>query len=85
MFLFRLVTLAVVGASLLSPLSAQGIPRGSRDASSRVNTAPRFMVANPFAFAPTDSAPAVKIGTAMREADEGCRRAATIRSSSRPR
>ena len=30
MFLFRLVTLAVVGASVLSPLSAQGIPRGSR-------------------------------------------------------
>ena len=67
MFLFRLVTLAVVGASVLSPLSAQGIPRGSRNASSVVNSAPRFMVANPFAFAPADSAPAVKIGTALRE------------------
>ena len=67
MFLFRLVTLAVVGASVLSPLAAQGIPRGSRTSSSTVNAAPRFMVANPFAFAPADSAPAVKIGTALRD------------------
>lgn len=67
MFLFRLVTLAVIGASVLSPLSAQGIPRGSRTSSSTVNSAPRFMVANPFAFAPADSAPAVTIGTALRE------------------
>ena len=70
MFLFRLVTLAVVGASVLSPLAAQGIPRGSRT-SSTVNTAPRFMVANPFAFAAADSAPAVKIGTALREGVKG--------------
>jgi tetratricopeptide (TPR) repeat protein len=67
MFLFRLVTLAVVGASVLSPLAAQGIPRGART-SSTVNPAPRFMVANPFAFAAADSAPAVKMGTALREA-----------------
>jgi len=71
MFLFRLVTLAVVGASVLSPLSAQGIPRGSRNPSSVVNSAPRFMVANPFAFATADSAPAVKIGTALREGMKG--------------
>jgi tetratricopeptide (TPR) repeat protein len=70
MFLFRLVTLAVVGASVLSPLAAQGIPRGSRT-STTVNTAPRFMVANPFAFAAADSAPAVKMGTALREAVKG--------------
>jgi tetratricopeptide (TPR) repeat protein len=70
MFLFRLVTLAVVGASVLSPLAAQGIPRGSRT-STTVNTAPRFMVANPFAFAAADSAPAVKIGTALRDAVKG--------------
>jgi tetratricopeptide (TPR) repeat protein len=70
MFLFRLVTLAVVGASALSPLAAQGIPRGSRT-SSTVTTAPRFMVANPFAFATADSAPAVKMGTALREAVKG--------------
>ena len=70
MFLFRLVTLAVVGASVLAPLAAQGIPRGSRT-SSTVNTAPRFMVANPFAFAAADSAPAVKIGTALREGVKG--------------
>jgi tetratricopeptide (TPR) repeat protein len=71
MFLFRLVTLAVVGASLLSPLSAQGIPRGSRNPSSVVNSAPRFMVANPFAFAAADSAPAVQIGTALRDGMKG--------------
>ena len=71
MFLFRLVTLAVVGASVLTPLSAQGIPRNSRNPSSVVNSAPRFMVANPFAFAAADSAPAVKIGTAVREAAKG--------------
>jgi tetratricopeptide (TPR) repeat protein len=70
MFLFRFVTLAVVGASVLSPLAAQGIPRGSRT-STTVNTAPRFMVANPFAFAAADSAPAVKMGTALREAVKG--------------
>jgi tetratricopeptide (TPR) repeat protein len=67
MSLFRLVTLAVVGTSLLSPLEAQGIPRRSTGTSSTVNNAPRFMVANPFAFATADSAPAVKIGTAVRE------------------
>jgi tetratricopeptide (TPR) repeat protein len=66
MFLFRLVTLAVVGASVLSPLAAQGIPRNSRT-SQTVTVAPRFMVANPFAFAAADSAPAVKIGSGLRE------------------
>jgi tetratricopeptide (TPR) repeat protein len=70
MFLFRLVTLAVVGASVLSPLVAQGIPRNSRT-STTVTTAPRFMVANPFAFAAADSAPAVKIGTSLRDAVKG--------------
>jgi tetratricopeptide (TPR) repeat protein len=70
MFLFRLVTLAVVGASVLSPLAAQGIPRNSRT-STTVTTAPRFMVANPFAFAAADSAPAVKIGTSLRDAVKG--------------
>jgi tetratricopeptide (TPR) repeat protein len=67
MFLFRLVTLAVVGSALLSPLAGQGIPRGARTSATTVSTAPRFMVANPFAFAAADSAPAVKIGTAVRE------------------
>jgi tetratricopeptide (TPR) repeat protein len=71
MSLFHLVTLAVVGASVLSPLSAQGIPRGSRTSQAAVSSAPRFMVANPFAFAAADSAPAVKIGTALRDAMKG--------------
>ncbi|MEO7987811.1 MAG: hypothetical protein ABI766_14885, partial [Gemmatimonadales bacterium] len=39
--------------------------------STAVNTSPRFMVANPFAYSPADSAPAVKIGTAMREEIKG--------------
>ena len=67
MFLFRLVTVALVGSALLSPLAAQGIPRGARASQQTVNASPRLMVANPFAFAPADSAPAVKIGTGMRE------------------
>jgi tetratricopeptide (TPR) repeat protein len=67
MSLFRLVTLAIFGSALLSPLAAQGIPRTARNPSSTVNTTPRFMVANPFAFATADSAPAVKIGTGVRE------------------
>jgi tetratricopeptide (TPR) repeat protein len=71
MFLFRLVTLAVVGSAVLSPIAAQGIPRGARTSSSAVNAAPRFMVANPFAFAAADSATAVKIGTGVREEMKG--------------
>jgi tetratricopeptide (TPR) repeat protein len=68
MFLFRLVTLAVVGSAVLSPLAAQGIPRGARASQQQTaNASPRFMVANPFAFASADSAPAVKIGSGMRE------------------
>ena len=71
MSLFRLVTLAVVGSAVLSPVAAQGIPRGARTTSSAVNAAPRFMVANPFAFAAADSATAVKIGTGVREEMKG--------------
>jgi tetratricopeptide (TPR) repeat protein len=70
MFLFRVVTLAVVGGSVLPPLAAQGIPRNSRTSQSVVNV-PRFMVANPFAFAAADSAPAVKIGSGVREEMKG--------------
>ncbi len=65
MYLFRLVTLVAVGGALSAPLTAQGIPRNSR--TSTVNVAPRFMVANPFAFASADSAPAVGIGSGIRE------------------
>jgi tetratricopeptide (TPR) repeat protein len=65
MYLLRLVTLGVLGGALAAPLAAQGIPRNAQRTS--VNLAPRFMVANPFAFAPGDSAPAVAIGTGMRE------------------
>ena len=70
MLVFRVVTVAVVGSSILAPLSplaAQGIPRGARASQQTANTTPRFMVANPFAFASADSAPAVKIGTGLRE------------------
>lgn len=71
MSLLRLVTVAGAGASLLSPLAAQGIPRGARTSSSTVANAPRFMVANPFAFATADSAPAVSIGSALRDGMKG--------------
>jgi tetratricopeptide (TPR) repeat protein len=66
MFLIRLVTCALLSAVVLTPAAAQGIPRNARSTAT-ANTAPRFMVANPFAFAPADSAPAVKIGSAVRE------------------
>jgi tetratricopeptide (TPR) repeat protein len=65
MYLLRLVTLVAVGGAVSAPLAAQGIPRNARTSS--VNLAPRFMVANPFAFAPADSAPAVAIGSGIRE------------------
>jgi tetratricopeptide (TPR) repeat protein len=65
MYLLRLVTLVAVGGAVSVPLAAQGIPRNAR--TSTVNLAPRFMVANPFAFAPADSAPAVGIGMGIRE------------------
>jgi tetratricopeptide (TPR) repeat protein len=65
MYLLRLIALVAVGGALSAPLAAQGIPRNAR--TNTVNLAPRFMVANPFAFAPADSAPAVAMGTALRE------------------
>lgn len=66
MSLFRLVVTAMLGSALLAPLEAQGIPRTARR-STTVNSNPRLMVANPFAFAPADSAPAVRIGTGVRQ------------------
>ncbi|HEX3236108.1 MAG TPA: hypothetical protein VHR41_18075 [Gemmatimonadales bacterium] len=66
MYLFRLVGLALLGGAIASPLAAQGIPRNART-STIASAAPRFMVANPFAFAPADSGPAVQIGSGMRE------------------
>jgi predicted Zn-dependent protease len=66
MYLLRLVILVALGGAVTAPLAAQGIPRGARS-SQTVNTAPRLMVANPFAFAPGDSAPAVAIGSGVRE------------------
>ena len=67
MYLSRLVALVALGGAVSAPLAAQGIPRRTGGQSTTVNNAPRFMVANPFAFAPADSAPAVAIGTGMRE------------------
>jgi len=66
MYLFRLVLIALVGVVSAVPLAAQGIPRGART-QTVTNAAPRLMVANPFAFAPADSATAVRIGSAARE------------------
>ena len=70
MLLLRLVACALFSAVVLTPAAAQGIPRGAR-VSTAAGTAPRFMVANPFAYAATDSAAAVKIGTSMREEMKG--------------
>ncbi|HEY9444089.1 MAG TPA: hypothetical protein VIQ25_12710 [Gemmatimonadales bacterium] len=67
MYLSRLVAFVALGGAVTAPLAAQGIPRRTGGQSTTVNNAPRFMVANPFAFAPADSAPAVAIGTGMRE------------------
>jgi tetratricopeptide (TPR) repeat protein len=67
MYLSRLVVTLLTAGTLSAPLAAQGIPRGARSSSQPVANAPRLMVANPFAFAPGDSASAVKIGTAMRQ------------------
>jgi tetratricopeptide (TPR) repeat protein len=67
MSLSRLIIVAVVAVAVASPLGAQGIPRNSRSSAAAASAAPRLMVANPFAFAPADSAPAVKIGSALRE------------------
>ncbi len=70
MLLLRSLAVALFSAVILAPAAAQGIPRGAR-VTSAVNTAPRFMVANPFVYAAADSAAAVKIGTAMREEMKG--------------
>jgi tetratricopeptide (TPR) repeat protein len=70
MYLLRLVLIALVGVVAVVPLAAQGIPRGARTQTT-VNAAPRLMVANPFAFAPADSATAVKIGSAARSEMKG--------------
>lgn len=69
MYLLRLVTLVALGGALSAPLAAQGIPRNAQR--SQATIAPRFMVANPFAFAPADSAPAVAIGSGMRDEMKG--------------
>jgi tetratricopeptide (TPR) repeat protein len=66
MSLSRPMVIALSVGLLSAPLAAQGIPRGSRT-SQTVANAPRLMVANPFAFAPGDSANAVRIGSAMRQ------------------
>jgi tetratricopeptide (TPR) repeat protein len=65
MYLLRPVVIALSAGILSAPLAAQGIPRNARTSQTPTN-APRLMVANPFAFAPGDSANAVKIGTALR-------------------
>ena len=70
MYLFRLVLMPLVGVVSAVPLAAQGIPRGARTQTVN-NVAPRLMVANPFAFAPADSATAVRIGSASREEMKG--------------
>jgi tetratricopeptide (TPR) repeat protein len=67
MYLSRLVVTVLTAGTLSAPLAAQGIPRGARTSTQAVANSPRLMVANPFAFASSDSANAVRIGTAMRQ------------------
>ncbi len=62
----RYVTFAALGLALAAPASAQGIPRGSR-ISTAVTTRDRLLVANPYVFAPADSASAVHVGDVMRK------------------
>ena len=70
MYLARFVSSLALAAVVSTPLAAQGIPRNARTSTQPVNT-PRFMVANPFAFAAADSAPSVAIGTALRNEMKG--------------
>jgi tetratricopeptide (TPR) repeat protein len=70
MYLLRLVALVALGGAVSAPLAAQGIPRRAGP-STTVSNSPRFMVANPFAFAPADSAPSVRIGTGVRQELKG--------------
>jgi tetratricopeptide (TPR) repeat protein len=70
MYLLRLILIALVGVVSTVPVAAQGIPRGART-QTVTTAAPRLMVANPFAFAPADSATAVKIGSGAREEMKG--------------
>ena len=71
MYLVRLIALTTLAALATAPLGAQGIPRGNRSGQATASNAPRFMVANPFAFAPADSAPSVAIGTSLRNEMKG--------------
>jgi hypothetical protein len=66
MSVLRPVLVALLTGIIATPLVAQGIPRNARTTQVATN-APRLMVANPFAFAPNDSANAVQIGTAARQ------------------
>lgn len=69
MYLYRVALIALTGVISAAPMVAQGIPRNAR--TQTVNVAPRLMVANPFAFAATDSANAVRIGSAVRDEMKG--------------
>lgn len=67
----RVVTLGVMAALFAMPVWGQ-IPPGGHIGPTR--TLPRLMVANPYAFASTDSAAAVEIGSGMRDRMESAAR-----------
>jgi tetratricopeptide (TPR) repeat protein len=71
MYLARVATLTALALSAAAPLAGQGIPRNARSSSQTVAMTPRFMVANPFAYAPADSGPAVAIGSSLRNEMKG--------------
>jgi predicted Zn-dependent protease len=67
MSVLRLVSLAALGLAIVAPASAQGIPRGGRISTSALNNRTKILVANPYVFAPADSATAVHVGELLRK------------------
>jgi predicted Zn-dependent protease len=67
MSVLRLVSLAALGLAIAAPASAQGIPRGGRISTSALNNRTKILVANPYVFAPADSATAVHVGELLRK------------------
>jgi predicted Zn-dependent protease len=67
MSVLRLVSLAALGLAIAAPASAQGIPRGGRISTSALNNRTKVLVANPYVFAPADSATAVHVGDLLRK------------------
>lgn len=66
MLLLRLSVPALAGVLLVTSSVSAQIPVKRTNPDAVVSSAPRLLVANPYTFAPQDSAPAVTIGNAAR-------------------